>query len=178
VNTRLVIGPNASLTPRQALWFMASISVLGLGIAMVFTVLGFWLVLPFAGLELAALGAALWVSLRRNRYREVLCFEADQLAVEFGAVGVGVQQRIVWPRGWTRAFLERGAHRHDPLRLVLACSGQQLEIGRCLTDPEREQLCMRLKELLRPGWAGGAAGGKDRSPANTGENRPRGWPEQ
>lgn len=148
MNTRLVIGPNASLTTRQALWFMASISVVGLGIAAVFTALGFWPVFPFAGLELAALGAALWVSLKRNRYREVLRFETDELAVEFGTLGVGVQRRVVWPRCWTRAILEPGAHRNDPLRLWLTYSGRRIEIGRCLTDQERERLCARIKELL------------------------------
>ena len=34
--------------------------------------MGFWPVVPFAGLEVGALGAAFWVSMRRNRYREVL----------------------------------------------------------------------------------------------------------
>lgn len=150
VNTRLVIGPNASLTPRQAAWFMASLGVPGLGIAGVFAAQGFWPIFPFAGLELTALGAALWVSLRRNRYREVLRFEAEQLVVEFGVLGHGVQRQVSLPRSWTRVVIERGAHRNDPLRLWLTCSGRRVEIGRCLTDEEREHLGARIKELLKP----------------------------
>ncbi|MGH8428787.1 MAG: DUF2244 domain-containing protein [Solimonas sp.] len=149
MNTTLVIGPNASLTARQAAWFMASISLLGFGIAAVFAALGFWPIFPFAGLELAALGAALWVSLRRNRYREVLCFDAGQLAVEFGMLGAGVQRRVVLPRSWTRVVLERGAHRNEPLKLWLMYAGQRVEVGRCLTDEERERLGERIRELLK-----------------------------
>lgn len=150
VNTRLVIGPNASLTPRQAAWFMASLGVPGLGIAGVFAAQGFWPIFPFAGLELSALGAALWVALRRNRYREVLSFEAGQLVMEFGTLGVGAQRRVTWPRAWTQAVLEQGRHRNDPLRLWLVYAGRRVEIGRCLTDEERARLRERIRELLQP----------------------------
>ena len=71
VDTRLVIGPNASLTDRQALVFFAGMCGVCLTIAAVFAGVGLWPVLPFAGLELAALAAALWVVVQRNRYREV-----------------------------------------------------------------------------------------------------------
>lgn len=150
MNTRLVISPNASLSPRQAWWFLAAVGTVGLGIALVFTALGFWPILPFAGLELLALGVALRVSLRRNRYREVLNFEAEHLAVEFGTLGVGVERKLVWPRLWTRVELVRGPHRNDPLRLWLLYAGRRVEIGRCLTDEERERLCARIQELLKP----------------------------
>lgn len=164
VNTRLVIGPNASLTPRHAAWFMASLAVPGLGIAGVFAAQGFWPIFPFAGLELSALGAALWVSLRRNRYREVLGFEGGQLVVEFGVLGNGVGRRVVLPRVWTRVVLERGRHRNDPLRLWLVYAGRRVEIGRCLTDDERAGLRGRIQELLRPVAAGAAAGAVGRGP--------------
>lgn len=159
--TRLVIGPNASLSGRQAVWVLVSMAVVGFSIAGFFAALGFWMILPFAGLELAALAAALWVSVGRNRYREVLCFERDRLVVELGLLGKGAQSRVVLSRSWTRAMIENGMHRHDPTRLLLTCSGQKLEIGRCLTDQEREHLCQRIKELLNPAWRAlpGGAGG-------------------
>jgi uncharacterized membrane protein len=164
VNTRLVIGPNASLTPRQAAGFMALVAVPGLGIAGVFAAQGFWPIFPFAGLELSALGAALWVSLRRNRYREVLRFEGGQLAVEFGSLGSGVERRLIWPRTWTRAVLEPGRRGNDPQRLLLMYAGRRVEIGRCLTDDERAALRERIKELLKPALPEGAAGAVGRGP--------------
>ena len=164
LDTRLVIGPNASLTPRQACWFMASVSAVALTVAGVFAAQGLWPILPFAGLELGALGTALWVSLRRNRYREVLAFEGGRVRVGFGWEGQGAVAEIDWPRAWTRVELLAGQTRRDPTELRLLNSGQVLRLGRCLTDEERERLGRRLKELLPPVWKATSTGEPESSP--------------
>lgn len=163
VRSRLVIGPNASLSPRQALGFFAGMCLICMGIAVLFAVQGAWPVLPFAGLELLALGAALLVVMRRNRYREVLWFEGDRLRVEFGMVGQGAQASCELPRSRVRVWVEYGAHPNSPTQLVLACGAQRVVIGTCLTDAEREALARRLKELIHPAWVGAGIQG-------TGEN--------
>jgi len=164
LDTRLVIGPNASLTPRQACWFMAAMSAVGLGIAGAFAALGFWPIVPFAGLELGALGLALWVSLRRNRYRELVDFDGDRVRVGFGWLERGAVAEIDWPRAWTRVELLPGANRSSPTELRLRQSGQVVRLGRCLTDEERERLCRRLMELLPPVWKATSAGEPEWSP--------------
>lgn len=163
VNTRLVIGPNASMSPRQALLFFSGMCLICFGIAAAFAVKGYWPVLPFAGLELLALGAALLVVLRRNRYREVLWFDGEHLRLECGMVGQGAYLKCEWPRASTRVWLELGPLPSSPTQLVLACGPQRMVIGSCLTDTEREALARRLKELIHPAWVGagmpqGAAG--------------------
>jgi uncharacterized membrane protein len=152
VNTRLVIGPNASMSVRQAVGFMAWMCTVSLAIGGFFAWRGFWPILPFAGLELAALAAALGVSLRRNRYREMVVFDGDEIRVEVGEIGRGAGLAIRLVRGATRVLLESGPYRNSPTRLVLSCQGQQLELGRCLTDEERLRLAGRLRELIHPGW--------------------------
>lgn len=154
ISTRVVIGPNASMSRRQALGFFSGMCLICFGIAGAFALRGLWPVLPFAGLELAALGAALAVVLHRNRYREVLWFDAEQLRVEFGMVGQGARSRLEWPRSLARVWIERGPHPSSPTQLVLACGGQRLVIGSCLTDAERAALSRRLKELIHPAWVG------------------------
>lgn len=151
-DTRLVIGPNASLTDRQALAFFAGMCGVCLGIAATFAALGLWPVLPFAGLELGALGLALYVVVRRNRYREVIEFASARVRIEFGMVGQGARGSCEWPRSSTRVWLERGPHDTSPTRLVLACGSSQICIGACLTDAERETLLRRLKQLIQPAW--------------------------
>jgi uncharacterized membrane protein len=153
VNTRLVIGPNASLTGPQARVFFGTLCVIGLGIATGFAALGYWPILPFAGLELVAVGAALGVALHRNRYREVLSFEGSRLRIEFGLVGQRPHSVCEWPRGMTRVLLEAGPHPTSPTQLVLSCGNQRLTMGSCLTDAERAQLAARLKQLISPAWA-------------------------
>lgn len=145
----VVIGPNASLTPEQAIWFMASISVVGLSIAVVFALLGFWPVLPIAGLELTALGAALWVSVRRNAYREVVRVSDEHVTVEVGRIGEGATSTVRWPRAWTRIDLRAGANRLAPTELRLAFGAQRVTLAQCLTDEERECLADRLRCLIK-----------------------------
>lgn len=164
LNTSLVIGPNASLTPRQACWFMASVSAVGLGIAGAFALLGLWPILPFAGLELGALGWALWLSLRRNRYRERVDFDGERVRIGFGWLEQGAVAEIDWPRIWTRVELVAGESRNRPNQLRLRHAGQSVQLARCLTDEERERLCRRLKELLPPVWNPTSVGEPERSP--------------
>jgi uncharacterized membrane protein len=150
LETRFVLGPNASLSVRGAWIFMLWISSATLGAATWCAVHGFWPVLPFAGLELAAVGWALVVSMRRNRYREVVSFERERVRIEFGVTGQGAATEVDLPRAWTRAWIERDAgRRHAPTRLLLGSSGQRVVVGRCLTDEEREALAQRFGTLLK-----------------------------
>ena len=152
VITRLVIGPNASLSGAQAWGFLGVTALVGLGTAALFASRGYWPILPFAGLELVALGAALWVTQRRNRYREVLSFTESVIHIEFGVMGQGAQAFAELPRAWTRVSVSSGPYPTSPTRLGLDHCGQRITIGRCLTDDERERLAMRIRELLRPAW--------------------------
>jgi len=152
-NTQVVIGPNASMDTRMAVTFMVVMAVVSLAIAGAFAAIGLWPILPFAGLELGALGVALHVSLRRNRYREVISFSDRELRVECGMAGEGARLVTEWPRSSTRVLLETGVNRNDPTRLVLSNGGRRLTLGRCLTDEDRERLAARLRELVLAGWA-------------------------
>lgn len=151
-DTLIVIGPNASLSVRHAWWFWLLTAALGASIGLFFALNGFWPILPFCGLELGALGAALLVTQRRNRYRETLRFSPDRLQLRFGNLGQGRGVVVDWPRTWVQVRIDPPTHRNAPTRLVLSHAGQQLFIGRCLTDQEREDLYSRIRELLPPGW--------------------------
>lgn len=130
---------------------MGLISFGTLAVAAWCTLHGFWPVLPFAGLELAAVGWALAVSMRRSRYREVVSFSEERVSIEFGVAGQGAAARVEWPRAWTRVWLEKdGSRRHAPTRLVFGSSAQRVVVARCLTDEEREALLIRFKNLLQP----------------------------
>lgn len=151
-STQIVIGPNASMTGRAACILMAAASSASLSIAALFAMRGFCPVLPFAGLELAALGAAIWVSLRRNRYQEVVRFDDGVLHIECGVRGKGVHLRVEWPRSSTRVLCELPNHRNAPIHLQLVNAGCAIELAACLTDEDKLKLATRLRELIHPGW--------------------------
>lgn len=144
---RLVVGPNASLTVTQAALFMLGMCTLSFGIAAILAWRGYWMVLPFAGLEMLALGVALWWSLRGNAYREVISIGSDWLRVESGRW----QPERCWefPRAWARLQLEPEMPAGRS-RLWLTYAGARCEVGACLGEDERAALARRIRELLAP----------------------------
>lgn len=145
---RLVIRPNASLTPHWAGVFLASMCVVSFGIAALLAWQGFWVVLPFAGLEMLALAGGLWWSLRGNRYREVVSVYGDRVCVEAGRARP--ERRWEFQRAWVQVRLQPGAGRNSPNRLLVTSGGWGCELGRCLTDEEREEVAERLRRWVRP----------------------------
>ncbi len=145
---RIVVRPNCSLSRREALLFFAAVSAVCLTIAAVFAFLGLWPVLPFAGLELAVLGAALALSLQRGRYREIISVSTDQLVVERGVGDAG--ERDEFARHWASVHLCLPRSAWHPSRLIIQAGSHACEIGNCLTESERRGLGMRLAELVGP----------------------------
>ncbi|MEM7083398.1 MAG: DUF2244 domain-containing protein [Pseudomonadota bacterium] len=146
--TVLSLAPNCALSEQQARLFMGSLVFGTLLVSGSIALAGFWLVLPFAGLELLAVGYALSLSMRRGRYQEVLRVFNEQLVVEKGVQTV--EERVEFPRYWTTVKLVPSRVASYPSRLVVSCMGKSLEIGAFLTEPERVGLGKRLSALVGP----------------------------
>lgn len=145
------LRPNSSLTPRAAAWFYGSLVALLLGVAIGCTALGFWPVLPFAGLEaVVLLGAVRWVQ-RRAAAREYIRVDDVSVVVEKCLPGRrrnNASVAFAFQRPWTRVELRRGQPAHWPSRLLFSSRGRSVEVGAFLTDGERRGLKNRLAELL------------------------------
>ena len=90
----------SSLDLRLLLPVFGSLALLSLIIATGFAVAGAWLVLPFAGVEIAALGTAACVILRRAGDFERLAFQGDCILVEVRERGLARQ--FEFHRGWAQ----------------------------------------------------------------------------
>ena len=117
----------------------ASLAALAFGFGAAFAAFGPWLILPFAGIEIAALGTAF-----------VLCGR-----------GVGNFERVrVAPRAVTVEIVERASHRvyeFNPrwarlrvergpqwVRVLLSQSGRELELGRHLGFERRSAFAQEI----------------------------------
>ena len=139
------LRPNCSLTSRSALLFYLSIVAVCLPIAVVAALAGFWPVLPFAGLELAGIAAALALSLRRGRRRESIRIDERDVTV---ARSDGDRQELYrFPRPWTRVQLRVDVPAW-PSRLLVGSMGRTVEVGDFLTESERRRLGARLAEII------------------------------
>ena len=142
----IVIAPNCSLSVRGAVLFFLTACAPCFGIAGVLTFLGFWPVLPFAGLEMLLLGAALRISLARRHHRQTIVVSESQVAVQT-TIGK-IEREVVFPRHWAQVKLRRSTSRLHPSRLVIESHGRQCAVGDFLTEDERRGLYGKLSGLI------------------------------
>jgi len=126
--------------------FFGSLCCVSFAIAGVMAVLGYWPILPFAGLEMAVLGWAVVVSLRRRSRHQTITVSDDAVRVE-SCSGSRCEQ-VVFSRHWAQVKLRRPASRLHPSRLVIESHGRQCEVGDFLTEEERRGLAQRLTRLI------------------------------
>ncbi|MEJ2604057.1 MAG: DUF2244 domain-containing protein [Gammaproteobacteria bacterium] len=143
---RFELRPNCSLDSRTATLFFVSILTVSMTIAGGFAAMGFWPILPMAGLELAALGLALRISLRRGRDRDLIQVGPEEVIVSRLRGRERRDERFL--RAWTRIRYAGGRSAAGPRRLEIGAHGQWCAVGEFLTDSERRGLGDRLKRLL------------------------------
>ena len=136
-----------------------------LGIAGVATVLGYWPVLPFAGAEMLVLGWALRANMQRRFERESIDITDTEVVIEHRSsqIGRATPCRIVFPRHWARVKIRRPKSPLHRGQLVIESHGRAREVGKFLTEEERLQLVVELRQLI---------GDMNRSPALPGAGSP------
>jgi uncharacterized membrane protein len=143
---RILIRPNRSLSPWGMAVLFAWMAAVALIIGIGFTLAGAWLVLPFAGLEMAVVAAALYWLFRHTDDHELIVIDGDNVTVIRHRGGR--EWRDEFQRYWVKATLERHRSWH-PSRLVLGSHGRFVVIGAEVGEEERRALATRLNEALR-----------------------------
>jgi len=153
IDCRLVVRPNRSLSWRESMVFVTAVALLLGVVSAVFAIKGYWMILPFAGLEVAALAYCTYRVADAGFRCEVISMDASQVVVEKGRQRRGASERggpesrISFPRAWARVELSK--HRGwYPDRLTISASGTRVELGGFLADEEKQQLAGELKRLL------------------------------
>jgi len=138
----LLLKRNCSISPKGMILVFALLAVATLGIATGFALVGAWLVLPFAGLEVAALVTAFVLTARHAADYERIEIARGRLTVE-----------VAEGRARLRHELERGAlrvrHAPERARVLLTCAGSgEIAVGRHLDAEARVALADRLNKTL------------------------------
>ncbi len=144
-----VLQPNRSLNWKAAQAAFFVICGFSAAIAGYFASLGAWLVLPFAGLEVLAMGLGLYLCALGTHRREILRIDAQHIVIQRGLHGPRHETRL--PRAWARVVLASDARNWYPNRLLLRSHGRDTEVGKQLLDDERRQLAAALGHYLMPG---------------------------
>jgi uncharacterized membrane protein len=142
-----VVMPNKAMPWHQLVWIYSVIASFTIGVALGFFSQGLTLVLPFAGLEVVALGAALYISAWRGGVKEVISVTEDKIRIEIGHDSP--EQRHELKRAWVQVVLQRPWNSWYPSRLFIKSHGRQVEIGRFLNESERQGLAKELQKLIK-----------------------------
>lgn len=139
---RWLLKRPCALTPRQCAAAFGVACVASLLVALSFWVAGVGWVLPFALLELSALGAALLWYGRHAVDREFLVLQDRRLRVEWETAG-RIECRE-WPAPWVRV---EGPERVQGW-LALCVGTERFAVGRWATPAQRRQLARELRWAL------------------------------
>jgi uncharacterized membrane protein len=139
----LTVKRNCSISPQALAVLLALTAGFAFAIGSAFALYGAWPILPFAGLEIAALAAAFYLNGRRAADYERIALEAGLLVVE-ARDGERVATHRFNPQ-WVR--LETSGTPRE-VRLALRSQGRELEIGRHLDAPGRERLAQEVRGRL------------------------------
>ncbi len=143
---RFVLSPNCSITWRELVLFYILTCVVALAIGIFFTLQGLWLVLPFSGLEMLALGLGLYLTSRKVNRKEVITLDQRRTRVEKGVQRIDQSWEFETP--WIRLIDEPASGPGRGRRLAIGSHGNYVEVGEFLDKSEKERLAFQLKDCI------------------------------
>lgn len=143
---QFVLRPNQSIAWRDLKRFFLGLCVVSFAVAGVLSLFGYWPILTFAGLEMLAVGAALYLVARRGRRVEVISIDQQLIRVERGFDSP--QHQWEFPTLWAQLVLECCPNRWYPSRLLIRSHGRSVEIGSFLNEAERQYLAKAIRRDL------------------------------
>ena len=140
---RIIARPNCSASWRTNKLVLTLLAIPSLGAATGFALLGAWPILPFAGLELLALGCALYYVNWKLQYRHVITFSDKAVRIDKGFYAP--RQSWTFNRGDTGLAITPEKHPWEGPELSVHNRQQIVSIGEFLNRDD----CLELVRLLR-----------------------------
>ncbi|MDH5534345.1 MAG: DUF2244 domain-containing protein [Betaproteobacteria bacterium] len=135
---------NSSLIPDRFCLVLGSLAVISLAIAGGFAVVGAWLILPFAGAEVAALAVALRCVRKRAGDYERVAIHGDEVVLD--VCEDSARRSFRFNRLWAQLVVSDGAPRFE---VSLRSHGREVVVGRYLDEDGRRALARELRCRLQ-----------------------------
>jgi len=143
---RFVLSPNCSISWPELLLFYFLTCLVALAVGLFFTLQGLWMVLPFSGLEMLALGGGLYLTSRKVYRREVITLDPEHTRIEKGVQRI--DQRWEFKTPWIRISDELPDRLSPRRKLTISMYGESVEVGSFLANSEKEALAFQLKDCI------------------------------
>lgn len=143
----IIVRPDKSATWRTNKLILLALAVPSLGAAIGFALLGAWPILPFAGLELLSLGAALYYVDRKLRRCQVITVDETAVTIAKGSR----TPREIWRlrRDSTRLTLVPERHPWEGPLLCVHDHSQSVTLGEFLARDDQLELVALLRREIR-----------------------------
>ena len=140
-----VSGPNRSLSLKQRQFAFWGVAAPCMGIALFFASMGYWLMLPFAGLEIGLLAWAFESLRAHDEDYESITIRGDRLSLAWREAGATHSREL--NTHWTQVecVCEQG---ENQCRFCLHSHGETIELGRYLDDQSRIKLAKTVQATL------------------------------
>jgi len=145
----IIARPNCSASWRANKLVLLILAVPSLSFAIGFALLGAWPILPWAGLELLALGSALYYVSWKLQYRHVITLDSDTVSIDKGFYVP--RQSWTFPREDTGLAIVPERHPWDGPELALQRTGESVSVGEFLSRDDALKLAALLREEIRVG---------------------------
>lgn len=142
-NIQWFLRRNCAVTPAQLGWFYLSLCIVSLGIGAMFWFQGAVLVLPFAWVELVAVGVGFLLYARHATDGERIYLRGESLVVEFE--NAGKLERAEFRRDWVRVEPRLG----DRSLIEVFGQGRSIQVGRFVRPELRPMLAKEIRMALR-----------------------------
>ncbi len=142
--TRIVARPNRSASWQSNKRVIIGIGILSGAIAGGFLLIGAWVILPFAGLEIAALSGALYYVNWKLEYRHVVTLDDELIVIEKGFYHP--KQTWQWPRADSYLVISQQERSHAAPEVSLCRTGEAIRIGEFLSDIDTAELIRCLRD--------------------------------
>jgi uncharacterized membrane protein len=144
---RWVLKRNCSAGPALLALVFASITAVSFAVGIAFAMRGYWLILPFAGIELLAVGAAFLCYGRHAADYERIEIDGGRVQVE----SLDGSRCRLWQAqaAWTRVETDVSGRLVPTPHVYLATGGRRVEVGVHLRPEGRRSLAAELTAALR-----------------------------
>jgi uncharacterized membrane protein len=142
---RLVITANRSMSWHENKRILVFMFCVNMAIALGWAAMGAWMVLPFAGLEIALVGFGMYYVSWKLSFKEIIIVEGDSLSLQKGFYFP--KQQWDWQRRDTLLIKRPNKYRMSAPTLFLKHLNQSVEIGSALNLNEKKELREHLIRL-------------------------------
>jgi uncharacterized membrane protein len=131
----IVLSPNRSASWAQTKGLLLLMAIVVIGIAIVWSFVGAWLILPFAGLEVGLLALFMYLGSYASYQQQVITLDDTQIRVQMGVHYPKYNASL--DRSRTYLAIIEAETEYELMQLCLQDDKQQIPVGQFLNQQER-----------------------------------------